>query len=186
MGLAVVCDLRVANEEARYGANFVRLGLHPGMATTYLLPRLMGVTRGIEFLLTGRIVSGAEAAEAGLVNYGAIPAVVYTHPELASVGLSEEGAKDAGRAVAVGKYQFRANARAHSMDEIDGLVKIVADADTDELLGMHILGPQASHLIAEGVLALEFRASAEDVARTVHAHPSLAEVVKEAAWAVAE
>jgi dihydrolipoamide dehydrogenase len=105
---------------------------------------------------------------------------------LASVGLSEEGAKDAGRAVAVGKYQFRANARAHSMDEIDGLVKIVADADTDELLGMHILGPQASHLIAEGVLALEFRASAEDVARTVHAHPSLAEVVKEAAWAVAE
>ena len=126
------------------------------------------------------------AGKAGLVNYGAIPAVVYTHPELASVGLSEEGAKDAGRAVAVGKYQFRANARAHSMDEIDGLVKIVADADTDELLGMHILGPQASHLIAEGVLALEFRASAEDVARTVHAHPSLAEVVKEAAWAVAE
>ena len=72
------------------------------------------------------------------------------------------------------------------MDEIDGLVKIGADADTDELLGMHILGPQASHLIAEGVLALEFRSSAEDVARTVHAHPSLAEVVKEAAWAVAE
>ena len=69
LGLAVVCDLRVANAEARYGANFVRLGLHPGMATTYLLPRLMGVTRGIEFLLTGRIVSGAEAAEAGLVNY---------------------------------------------------------------------------------------------------------------------
>ena len=69
LGLAVVCDLRIANEEARYGANFVRLGLHPGMATTYLLPRLMGVTRGIEFLLTGRIVSGAEAAEAGLVNY---------------------------------------------------------------------------------------------------------------------
>ena len=69
LGLAVVCDLRVANEEARYGANFVKLGLHPGMATTYLLPRLMGVTRGIEFLLTGRIVSGAEAAEAGLVNY---------------------------------------------------------------------------------------------------------------------
>ncbi len=72
------------------------------------------------------------------------------------------------------------------MDEIDGLVKIVADAETDELLGMHILGSQASHLIAEGVLALEFGASAEDVARTVHAHPSLSEVVKEAAWTVSE
>ncbi|MAI80731.1 MAG: enoyl-CoA hydratase [Deltaproteobacteria bacterium] len=69
LGLSVVCDLRVANEDSRYGANFVKLGLHPGMATTYLLPRLMGVTRGIEFLLTGRIVSGTEAAEAGLVNY---------------------------------------------------------------------------------------------------------------------
>ena len=124
--------------------------------------------------------------EAGFVNYGAIPAVVYTHPELASVGLCEEAAREAGRAVAVGKYQFRANARAHSMDEIDGLVKIIADAHTDELLGMHILGTQASHLIAEGVLALEFNACAEDVARTVHAHPSLSEVVKEAAWAVAE
>ena len=126
------------------------------------------------------------AGKSGLVNYGTIPAVVYTHPELASAGLSEEGAKDAGHEVAVGKYQFRANARAHSMDDIDGLVKIVADADTDELLGIHILGVQASHLIAEGVLALEFRASAEDVARTVHAHPSLSEVIKEAAWAVAE
>ena len=126
------------------------------------------------------------AGKSGLVNYGTIPAVVYTHPELASAGLSEEGAKDAGHEVTVGKYQFRANARAHSMDDIDGLVKIVADADTDELLGIHILGPQASHLIAEGVLALEFRASAEDVARTVHAHPSLSEVIKEAAWAVAE
>ena len=136
-------------------------------------------------------VEGVAAVErmtgkSGLVNYGTIPAVVYTHPELASAGLSEEGAKDAGHEVAVGKYQFRANARAHSMDDIDGLVKIVADADTDELLGIHILGPQASHLIAEGVLALEFRASAEDVARTVHAHPSLSEVIKEAAWAVVE
>lgn len=126
------------------------------------------------------------AGQVGLVNYDAIPAVVYTHPELASVGMSEEAAVEAGHEVAIGKYQFRANARAYCMDEIDGLVKIVADAQTDQLLGMHILGPQASHLIAEGVLALEFGASAEDVARTVHAHPSLSEVVKEAAWAVAE
>ncbi|HIL10929.1 MAG TPA: dihydrolipoyl dehydrogenase, partial [Candidatus Latescibacteria bacterium] len=123
---------------------------------------------------------------AGQVNYDAMPAVVYTHPELASVGLSEEAATEAGHELAIGKYQFRANARAHCMDEIDGLVKIVADAETDELLGMHILGSQASHLIAEGVLALEFGASAEDVARTVHAHPSLSEVVKEAAWTVSE
>ena len=134
-------------------------------------------------------VEGVAAVErmagcAGQVNYDAMPAVVYTHPELASVGLSEEAAAAAGRELAIGKYQFRANARAHCMDEIDGLVKIVADVETDELLGMHILGPQASHLIAEGVLALEFGASAEDVARTVHAHPGLSEVVKEAAWAV--
>ncbi|MFT5088633.1 MAG: dihydrolipoamide dehydrogenase [Candidatus Latescibacterota bacterium] len=124
--------------------------------------------------------------KAGQVNYEAIPGVVYTHPELATVGLSEEMAKEQGREVSIGKYQFRANARAHCMDEIDGLVKIVADAKTDRLLGMHILGAQASNLIAEGVLALEFGASAEDVARTVHAHPALSEVVKEAAWAVGE
>jgi dihydrolipoamide dehydrogenase len=126
------------------------------------------------------------AGKAGQVNYDAIPAVVYTHPELASVGMSEEAAVEKGHEVRVGKYQFRANARAHCMDEIDGLVKIVADADTDRLLGMHILGPQASHLIAEGVLAVEFAASAEDVARTVHAHPALSEVIKEAAWATME
>jgi len=126
------------------------------------------------------------AGKAGQVNYEAIPGVVYTHPELATVGLSEEMAKEQGREVAIGKYQFRANARAHCMDEIDGLVKIVADAKTDRLLGMHILGAQASNLIAEGVLALEFGASAEDVARTVHAHPALSEVIKEAAWAASE
>jgi dihydrolipoamide dehydrogenase len=115
------------------------------------------------------------------VNYEAIPNVVYTHPEVASVGLSEAAATEAGHTVSTGKYQFRANARAHSMNAIDGFVKIVADADTDRVLGVHILGPQASHLIAEAVLALEFSASAEDLARTVHAHPSLSEVVKEAA-----
>jgi len=133
----------------------------------------------------GVAVAEQMAGRTGQVNYAAIPAVVYTHPELASVGASEEAATAAGHAVAVGKYQFRGNARAHCMDDIDGLVKVVADAHTDQLLGMHILGPQASHLIAEGVLALEFGASAEDVARTVHAHPALSEVVGEAARAVA-
>ena len=129
----------------------------------------------------GIAVAERMAGCAGQVNYRAIPAVVYTHPELASVGVSAEEATAAGRKVAVGKYPFRGNARAHCMDDIDGLVKIVADAHTDQLLGMHILGPQASHLIAEGVFALEFGASAEDLARTVHAHPALSEVVGEAA-----
>ncbi len=115
------------------------------------------------------------------VNYEAIPNVVYTHPEVASVGLSETAAQEAGHQVRTGKYLFRANARAHSINCIDGFVKVVADAGTDRLLGVHIFGPQASHLIAEAVVAMEFRASAEDLARTVHAHPSLSEVVREAA-----
>ena len=115
------------------------------------------------------------------VNYEAIPNVVYTQPEVASVGLSETAAQEAGHQVRTGKYLFRANARAHSINCIDGFVKVVADAGTDRLLGVHIFGPQASHLIAEAVVAMEFRASAEDIARTVHAHPSLSEVVREAA-----
>jgi dihydrolipoamide dehydrogenase len=126
------------------------------------------------------------AGIAGRVNYDAIPGVVYTHPELASVGLTEEGAREKFGEVKVGKCHFRANARAHCMDEVDGLVKVISHARTDRLLGVHILGPQASHLIAEAVVALEFAASAEDLARTVHAHPALSEVVREAAWAVQE
>ena len=126
------------------------------------------------------------AGKAGQVNYDVIPGVVYTHPELASVGLTEEAARERDGRVKVGKYQFRANARAHCMDEIDGLVKIISDAETDRLLGMHILGAQASHLIAEGVVAMEFAASAEDLARTVHAHPALSEVIREAARATQE
>lgn len=118
------------------------------------------------------------------LNYDAIPNVVYTHPEVASVGLSEAAATAAGHQVRCGTSQFRANARAHSMDCIDGFVKVVADADSDRLLGVHILGPQASHLIAEAVVAMEFGGSAEDLARTVHAHPSLSEVVREAAAAL--
>ena len=115
------------------------------------------------------------------VNYDAIPSVVYTHPEVAFVGLSESAARAAGHEVRVGKHLFRANARAHSVNCIDGFVKVIADASSDRLLGVHIFGPQASHLIAEAVVAMEFCASAEDLARTVHAHPSLSEVVKEAA-----
>jgi len=118
-------------------------------------------------------------------SYRAIPNVVYTQPEVAAVGATEEEAAADGVDYCVGKFQFRANARAHCMDAIDGLVKIISEKGTDRLLGMHILGPQASHLIAEGVLAMEFSASAEDVARTVHAHPSLSEVIGGAAAAAA-
>ena len=119
---------------------------------------------------------------AGRVNYDAIPWVVYTHPELASVGLTQEMAEKEGYQITVGKIHYRANARAHCMDETDGLVKVIANAETDRLLGVHILGAHASSMIAESVLALEFSASAEDLARTIHAHPALSEIVKEAAW----
>ncbi|HKC09713.1 MAG TPA: dihydrolipoyl dehydrogenase [Methylomirabilota bacterium] len=125
------------------------------------------------------------AGQAGHVSYGCIPNVVYTWPELASVGLTEEEARDGGREVRIGTFPFLANARAKAMGERDGQVKLIADARTDRLLGAHILGPRASDLIAELALALEFEASAEDIARSVHAHPTLPEAVKEAALAVA-
>jgi len=131
----------------------------------------------------GRALAEILAGHPVRVNYQTIPGVAYTHPELASVGLSEEAARAQGHQVRVGKHLFRANGRAHCMDQIDGLVKIVADAKTDRLLGAHVLGPQASHLIGEAVVAMEFAGSAEDLARTIHAHPSLSEVLKEAAWA---
>lgn len=117
----------------------------------------------------------------GHVNYNAIPAVCYTHPEIANVGQTEEQLKDAGIDYKVGKFMFSANGRAKSMGEIDGKVKLLADAKTDRLLGAHIIGPHAGDLIAECQVAMEFGASAEDVARACHAHPTLAEAVKEAA-----
>jgi len=124
------------------------------------------------------------AGLAGHVNYDAIPSVVYTAPELASVGWSEEEAARRGVAVAVGTFPFMANGRARCLGETDGGVKVLADARTDRIVGLHILGPRASDLIAEAALAVEFGASAEDVARAVHAHPTLPEAVKEAALAV--
>ncbi|HLY38788.1 MAG TPA: dihydrolipoyl dehydrogenase [Candidatus Binatia bacterium] len=124
------------------------------------------------------------AGLAGHVNYDAIPNVVYTAPELASVGWSEEEAARRGVAVAVGTFPFMANGRARCLGETDGGVKVLADARTDRIVGLHILGPRASDLIAEAALAVEFGASAEDVARAVHAHPTLPEAVKEAALAV--
>lgn len=120
----------------------------------------------------------------GHVNYDAIPNVVYTHPELACVGLTEEECKTKGIPTKVGKFYFKGNGRAKSLGEDEGLVKVVAHAETDRLLGVHILGARASDMIAEAVIAIEMRASAEDLARTCHAHPTLSEILKEAAMAV--
>jgi dihydrolipoamide dehydrogenase len=124
------------------------------------------------------------AGRAGHVNYGVIPAVVYTWPEIAAVGQTEEELTAAGIAYNVGKFPFTANGRARAMGDTDGWVKLLADKTTDRLLGAHIIGPDAGTLIAELAIAMEFGASAEDVARTCHAHPSLNEAVKEAALAV--
>jgi dihydrolipoamide dehydrogenase len=133
----------------------------------------------------GVAVAEIIAGQAGHVNYGAIPGVVYTWPEVAAVGQTEEELKAAGVAYNVGKFPFTANGRARAMGETDGFVKLLADKATDRLLGAHIIGPDAGTLIAELTTAIEFGASAEDVARTCHAHPTLEEAVKEAALAVA-
>jgi dihydrolipoamide dehydrogenase len=120
----------------------------------------------------------------GHVNYDVIPNVVYTHPEIASVGKTEEELKKQSIEYNVGKFPFMANSRAKVNDEADGFVKILADKKTDKVLGVHIVGPDAGNLIAELSLAMEFGASSEDIARTCHAHPTLTEAIKEAALAV--
>ena len=126
------------------------------------------------------------AGQAGHVNYEVIPNVVYTYPEIASVGKTEEELKAAGTAYQVGKFPFTANARARANLMTEGFVKILADAKTDRVLGVHILGPEAETMIAEAAIAMEFGASSEDIARTCHAHPTLSEAMKEAALAVAK
>ena len=124
------------------------------------------------------------AGQAGHVNYDAIPSVIYTWPEVATVGKSEDELKAEGVAYAVGKFPFTANGRARAIGNTDGYVKLMADKASDRLLGAQIIGPDAGTLIAELVTAVEFGASAEDVARICHAHPTLSEAVKEAALAV--
>lgn len=119
----------------------------------------------------------------GHVNYGAIPSVMYTHPEVAWVGQNEKELKDAGIKYNVGSFPFTANSRAKTNLDTDGMVKFLSDAETDRILGVHIIGANAGEMIAEGTLALEYGASSEDVARTCHAHPTLAEAFKEAAMA---
>lgn len=123
------------------------------------------------------------AGEKSHVNYEAIPGIVYTWPEVATLGLSEEDCKEKSIPYKLGKFFFKANGRAKAMGQTDGFVKVLAHKDTDRLLGFHIVGANASEMIAEAVMAMEYKASAEDIARSVHAHPTLAECMKEAALA---
>jgi len=132
----------------------------------------------------GIVFAEIMAGQKSRVNYDAIPGVIYTWPEVATVGLTEEQAKERGGEYRVGKFPFAANGRARCLDETDGMVKIIADRQTDRVLGVHILGPRASDMIAEAVNVIEFAGSAEDIARICHAHPTLSEALREAAFAV--
>jgi dihydrolipoamide dehydrogenase len=188
---------RVPNTE---GLGLVELGVHldnrkrivvdPHYATN--IPGIYAIGDVIEGPMLahkaeeeGVAVAEILAGQAGHVNYGAIPAVVYTAPEVASVGQTEEELKEAGLAYKVGKFPFTANGRAKANRTTEGFVKILADAKTDRVLGVHILGADAGTMIAEAVVLMEFGGSAEDLARICHAHPTLNEAVKEAALAVA-
>ncbi len=132
----------------------------------------------------GVAVAERIAGQHGHVNFNTVPWVIYTSPEIAWVGQTEQQLKAAGRAYKAGTFPFMANGRARALGDTTGMVKFLADAKTDEILGVHIIGPMASELIAESVVAMEFKASSEDVARICHAHPSLSEATKEAALAV--
>jgi len=134
----------------------------------------------------GMAVAETIAGQHGHVNYGVIPGVIYTSPEVASVGETEESLTAQGRAYKVGKFPFMGNARAKSYFMGDGFVKLLADKETDRVLGAHIIGPQAGELIAEVCVAMEFGAAAEDIARTCHAHPTCSEAIREAALACGE
>ena len=131
----------------------------------------------------GVMVADLIAGHYGEVNYKVIPSVIYTAPEIAWVGLTEEQVKASGRDYKVGVFPFLASGRARAMEQASGFAKIVAARDDDEILGVHIIGPLAGELIAEAVLAMEYSASTEDLQRTIHAHPTLAEALHEAALA---
>jgi dihydrolipoamide dehydrogenase len=132
----------------------------------------------------GVVAAEVIAGKPSEMHYRSMPSIVYTWPEIASVGLAEHEVKESGRAYKVGKFPFSANGRARTMGDAAGLVKFIADATTDELLGCHMIGPNVSEMIAEVVLAFEYRGASEDIAITVHSHPTLSEAVKEAALAV--
>ena len=124
------------------------------------------------------------AGQSGHVNYDIIPGVIYTFPEVASIGKTEEQLKDLNIKYKIGKFTFMANSRAKAINETEGFVKILADEKTDKVLGAHIIGPNAGEMIAEIAIAMEFGASSEDIARTCHAHPTFSEAIKEAALSV--
>jgi dihydrolipoamide dehydrogenase len=130
------------------------------------------------------MVADLIAGEIAEMNYKVIPYVIYTAPEIAWVGQTEQSVKDSGRAYKVGTFPFAASGRAKAMEQTSGMVKIIAARDDDEILGVHVIGPMAGELISEAVLAMEFSASSEDIQRTIHAHPSLAEAMHEASLAV--
>ncbi|HEX8029979.1 MAG TPA: FAD-dependent oxidoreductase, partial [Vicinamibacterales bacterium] len=132
----------------------------------------------------GVAVAERMAGQHGHTNFNTIPWVIYTSPEIAWVGQTEQQLKAAGVAYKAGTFPFLANGRARALGDTSGMVKFLADATTDEILGVHIIGPMASELISEAVVAMEFKASAEDIARICHAHPSLSEATKEAALAI--
>jgi dihydrolipoamide dehydrogenase len=166
------------------GAIQVDQRYHTGVGEVYAVGDVIG-----GFMLAHEAqeegVAAVECAAglAGRVNYDAVASVVYTHPEVAAVGKTEEQARAGGDEIRVGQFPFAANGRARALGDTDGVVKVIADAATGRLLGVHILGPRASDLIAEASLAMEFQASAEDLAVSVHAHPTLPEALKEAALA---
>ena len=132
----------------------------------------------------GIAVAEIIAGQSGSVNYDVIPGVIYTFPEVASVGKNEEELKNSNISYKIGKFPFMANSRAKAIDQSEGFVKILADSKTDRVLGVHIIGPHAGELIAEMAVAMEFGASSEDIARTCHAHPTFSEAIKEAALSV--
>jgi dihydrolipoamide dehydrogenase len=160
----------------------VNRGFETGVTNVYAIGDVIGgkmlAHKGMD---EGVVVAERIAGRDSEMDYFPIPGVVYTHPEIATVGLTEQEAVDQGHEIKVGRFPFSANGRARCMNDTTGFVKMVADAKTDRMLGCHILGPRAGDLIAELVAGAAFRASAEDIALTVHAHPTLAEAVKEAA-----
>ena len=132
----------------------------------------------------GVMVADLIAGMTSEVNYDVIPSVIYTTPEIAWTGQTEEQVRASGREYKTGTFPFAASGRAKAMEQTSGIVKVISASDDDEILGVHIVGPMAGELIAEAVLAMEFSASTEDLQRTIHAHPSLAEALHEAALAV--
>jgi dihydrolipoamide dehydrogenase len=161
--------------------------LHTGVGNIYAIGDVVrGAMLAHKAEEEGTFVAEKIAGQIPHINYNLIPGVVYTWPEVASVGKTEQELKEEGRAIKTGSFPMKALGRARASMDIQGLVKIIADEETDEILGMHIIGARAADLIMEGVVAMEYRASAEDIARISHPHPTYSEAVKEAAMATTE